>query len=106
MNKVGLLLGLGVGLMILNAGSLPVFAGSQRYPTNAEVQRLIRQFRQQSSSPPVPTPGECCGGWEADRRTPAQKQPLETFVRTWSRVDPAVAPFLGQWIKLIKIKFL
>jgi hypothetical protein len=82
-------------LTIITIGSLSVSAQSQRYPTNAEIQKIIRQFQQRASSPPFSR--ECCGGWEADRRTAAQKQPLESFVKAWSQADPSVAPFLGWW---------
>jgi hypothetical protein len=82
-------------LTIITIGSLSVSAQSQRYPTNAEIQKIIREFQQRASSPPFSR--ECCGGWEADRRTAAQKQPLESFVKAWSQADPSVAPFLGWW---------
>ena len=84
-----------ISLTIITIGSLSVSAQSQRYPTNAEIQKIIRQFQQRASSPPFSR--ECCGGWEADRRTAAQKQPLESFVKAWSQADPSVAPFLGWW---------
>jgi len=84
-----------ISLTIITIGSLSVSAQSQRYPTNAEIQKIIREFQQRASSPPFSR--ECCGGWEADRRTAAQKQPLESFVKAWSQADPSVAPFLGWW---------
>jgi hypothetical protein len=93
--KVRSLLSLIVSCAVLVTGSLSVFAQSQRYPTDAEIQRLIREFQQRASSPPYSR--ECCGGWEADKRTASQKQPLESFVRNWSQIDPTVAPFLGWW---------
>jgi len=84
-----------VSCAVLAAGSLSVFAQSQRYPTDAEIQQLIREFQQRASSPPYSR--ECCGGWEADRRTAAQRQQLESFVKARSQIDPTVAPFLGWW---------
>jgi hypothetical protein len=84
-----------VSCAVLATGSLSVFAQSQRYPTDAEIQRLIREFQQRASSRPYSR--ECCGGWEADTRTAAQRQPLESFVKAWSRVDSTVSPFLGWW---------
>lgn len=84
-----------ISLTIITIGSLSVYAQSQRYPTNAEIQKIIREFQQRASSPPYSR--ECCGGTEADRRTAAQKQPLESFVKAWSQADPSIAPFLGWW---------
>lgn len=85
-----------VSCAVLVTGSLSVFAQSQRYPTDAEIVRLIREFQQRASSSPYSR--ECCGGWERDRRTSSEKQALESFVKARSRVDPTVAPFLGWWV--------
>jgi len=84
-----------ISLAIITIGSLSVYAQSQRYPTNAEIQQIIQEFQQRASSPPYSR--ECCGGTERDTRTPVQRQPLESFVKAWSQVDPSVAPFLGWW---------
>jgi hypothetical protein len=89
------ILSLIVSFAVLATGPLLVYAQSQRYPTNAEVQQIIREFQQRASSPAYSR--ECCGGTEADRRTAAQRQPLESFVKARSQVDPTVAPFLGWW---------
>ncbi len=59
---------------------------SERYPTATELQRLREKLRQQIRSLNI-----------TDRRSPAEKQSREAFVRAWSRVDAAVAPFLGDW---------
>ena len=90
------ILSLIVSCAVLVTGSLSVYAQSQRYPTDAEIQRLIREFQQRASSPPYSR--ECCGGWEADKRTPSQKQTLESFVKARSQIEPTVAPFLGWWV--------
>jgi hypothetical protein len=84
-----------ISLTIITICSLSVSAQSQRYPTNAEIQKIIREFQQRASSPPYSR--ECCGGTERDTRTPVQKQPLESFVKAWSQADPSIAPFLGWW---------
>ncbi|GET37737.1 hypothetical protein [Microseira wollei] len=81
-------IGLMVSLTIWATGSSPVLAQSQRYPTNAELRQLLRTFNTVPSSANLPT---------EDRRTLSEKRALESFVTSWSRVDPAVAPFLGQW---------
>jgi hypothetical protein len=82
-----------LGITLLT--SLPAIA-SERYPTNSEIKRLIREFQQRAVSKPIS--GECCGGYESDSRTPAQKRPLESFVGGWKKVNPDIAPFLGHWI--------
>ncbi|MGB7711463.1 MAG: hypothetical protein WBL95_18335 [Microcoleus sp.] len=89
------LLSLIVSFAVLATGSLSVFAQSQRYPTNVEIQKIIREFQQRASSPPYSR--ECCGGTEADTRTAAQRQQLESFAKARSQIDPTVAPFLGWW---------
>ncbi len=90
------LFSLTIGLTIITLGNLAAFAQSQRYPTNAEIQRIIREFQKRASSPPYSR--ECCGGTEADTRTAAQRQQLESFVKARSQIDPTVAPFLGWWV--------
>ncbi|HAZ49556.1 MAG TPA: hypothetical protein DDW76_10155 [Cyanobacteria bacterium UBA11369] len=89
------ILSLMVCLGVLGTSLLPTLAQSRsrRYPTNAEIQRIIREFQQRASSRPFA--GECCGGWEQDDRTAAQKRSLESFVRAWSRINPNVTTFLG-----------
>lgn len=79
---------LGLSLTIISAGFLPVFAQQQieRYPTAAEIQRLRSKLREQIRRNNV-----------GDSRSQAEKQRRESFVRAWSRIDPAVAPFLGKW---------
>lgn len=82
--------------VVFATGSLSVVAQSQRYPTDAEIDEIIREFQNRASSQPYSR--ECCGGWEPDKRTTSQKQPRESFVRAWSQVDPTVAHFLGWWV--------
>lgn len=87
--KGKLLISCGLSLAILTASALKIFAQQQyeRYPTAAELQRLRDKLRQQILSNNI-----------VDGRTQADKQRRESFVRAWSRVDPAVAPFLGNWL--------
>lgn len=82
------ILGLVVSLAVLGAGSLPVLAQSQRYPTNREIQRLIRNFPSVIQSDRVLLPGD---------PTASETQRLRSFVRAWSRVNPTSAPFIGRW---------
>ena len=69
--------------------ALPAVAqSSERYPTNAEAQQAIQEFRQKI----IP----------AARRTAqfglGKRDPrLDTFTNAWSKVDPAAAFFLGRW---------
>lgn len=55
--------GLMVSLVVLGTVLLPASAQSrsERYPTNTEIQRLIREFRQQASTP-LPEGSICCRG--------------------------------------------
>ncbi|MFB2917754.1 hypothetical protein [Aerosakkonema funiforme] len=76
-----------VSLATLGINSI-AFAQSQRYPTNAEIQRLIRDFPSVIQSNRVLLPGY---------PTASETQRLRSFVREWSRVNPTIAPFLGQW---------
>ncbi|MCL1465580.1 hypothetical protein [Argonema galeatum] len=82
------LISFGLSLVILIASALKIFAQQQleRYPTAAELQRLREKLRQQIRRNNV-----------GDMRTQTDKQRRESFVRDWSRFDPAVAPFLGKW---------
>lgn len=84
---------LGLGLVILMATSIKVFAQVEfeRYPTTAEIQKLREKLRQQIQA--LENSGEV-----QDSRTLAEKQRREAFVRAWSRVDPSAAPFLGNWL--------
>ncbi|MFB2923452.1 MULTISPECIES: hypothetical protein [Aerosakkonema] len=79
---------LGLSLTIITASFLPVLAQQQfeRYPTAAEIQRLRSKLREQIRRNNV-----------GDSRSQVEKQRRESFVRAWSRIDPAIAPFLGKW---------
>ncbi|MFB2917832.1 hypothetical protein [Aerosakkonema funiforme] len=81
-----------VSLAILAAICLPVIAQSQRYPTDAEVQRLIARFRQHKQV-------------VADERTPLQIRIRDTFVRAWSQSDSSIAPFLGEWFSVLETSY-
>ena len=61
-----------------------------RYPTDAEIQQLVGEMQQnilhfQSI------------GYYLDRRTPEEQQARAAFAFAWAEVDPAIAPFLGDW---------
>lgn len=74
-----------VSLAVLGVGSLPVFAQSQRYPTNAEIQRLTPDFHRQIKF------------WSTYDRNPENLRAAKSFTEAWSYVNPSVAPFLGHW---------
>lgn len=85
-----------MSLTILGSSSLPVFAGSERYPTNTEVQQLKQQFHQKT----VPQTRQFIKegrGFGRDKRTASDLEKRASFIRAWSLVDPDVAPFLGEW---------
>ncbi|MGB3491402.1 MAG: hypothetical protein WBA57_01650 [Elainellaceae cyanobacterium] len=71
---------------------LPVAAEAQslRFPTESEQQSLIEEMRQT-----IPQLME--SGMYSDRRTAIERDEAEAFSQAWAEVDPAVAPFLGEW---------
>jgi hypothetical protein len=89
-----------LSLAILAATSLPIVAQSVRFPTDTELQELIEKFRRFAASPP----GGGRGLYSTDRRDRVQIQQLTSFVKAWSQIDTAAAPFLGQWTALEETK--
>ncbi|MEC4803600.1 MAG: hypothetical protein SAJ12_14815 [Jaaginema sp. PMC 1079.18] len=91
-------LGLVSIFVLLSSQTFSAFAltQSQRHPTEAEIQNVIREFHRFANS--APDVGECCTGSESDSRSSSDKQALSNFSRAWSSVNPNVAPFLGHWI--------
>lgn len=86
-----------INLIILSACYEPVFAQvqSERYPTDAEIQRLIVEFRR--DIPRFRASPDLGGDY---LKHPRQKQlfdQVKLFEKAWSQVDPAIAPFLGTW---------
>jgi hypothetical protein len=86
--KNKLLFSLTVSLAVISYVSLPVLAQSQRYPTDAELRRLFREFQQEI----IPSAQQSRQFGKGQRH-----QALETFTRAWSRIDSATASFLGRW---------
>jgi hypothetical protein len=83
-------------LAILGGSSLPVFAGYDRYPTNTEVQQLRQKFHQKI----VPQTRQLIKegrGFGRDKRTASDLENRASFIKAWSRVDPDIALFLGEW---------
>jgi hypothetical protein len=76
----------------LTLATLPflALAQSQRHPTEAELQQLQDELQQA-----MPTL-DSTRIYE-DRRTPAEQQARADFVAEWATIDPAIAPFLGEW---------
>lgn len=62
----------------------PVFAYSLRYPTEAEIQELMDEL-------PIQT------RFIFPSRLEPNLSEFNEFVKAWNQVDPAVAPFLGDW---------
>jgi len=86
------LIGLGLSIIILRIWCLQVFAQStsERYPTTTELVRLQEKLRGQIRTIEN-------GNEFKDFRTSPDKQRRASFVSSWSKVDPIVAPFLGYW---------
>ena len=90
------LIALMVNLIIFGC-CLPIIAQqSKRYPTENELQQLMKQFLSFVASP---SPGNR-DFYIRDRRNENETQKLKAFVRAWLPVNPDVAPFLGQWTAL------
>ncbi|MFB2917757.1 hypothetical protein [Aerosakkonema funiforme] len=97
------LVGLMVSLVVLGAGSLPVLAQSQRYPTVTQMQRLRQEFRQFIRLTQTDQVG---ANYILDRRTQAERQNRESFVRAWLNIEPEAAPFFGSWSGFEEIRHI
>lgn len=87
------LLILGFSVLTLGTSQLSVLAQT-RQPTNVEIGRLRQQFQQFIRS----TKNNSIGaGYIQDRRTQVEKNTRESFVRSWSKIEPGLAPFMGVW---------
>ncbi|MBD2462453.1 hypothetical protein H6G89_15505 [Oscillatoria sp. FACHB-1407] len=69
---------------------LPGLAQSQRHATEIEIERMVLEMRQG-------IPKLMQSGYYSDRRSPEEYQQQAAFVETWSEIDGAIAPFLGDW---------
>ncbi|MEL6382316.1 MAG: hypothetical protein AAFQ89_07560 [Cyanobacteria bacterium J06626_18] len=79
--------------IVVLIAAFPVSAQSEHYPTEAEIDALIEQMRQD-----LPEMMEM--GYHLDRRTAEERQARDAFADAWSEVDPDIAPFLGEWFAL------
>lgn len=84
---------LGFSLVTLAANQLAVLAQT-RQPTNAEIKRLHQEL--QESIRHLKNNSTVAHHVE-DRRTQAEKNERESFVRAWSKIEPSLAPFMGAW---------
>ncbi len=80
-------------LMLLNGSFLPVLA-QNRQPTNADLQRLQKDLQEHVSSLKK---NSSIAHYIQDSRTEAEKNKRESFVSRWSKIEPKLAPFLGNW---------
>jgi hypothetical protein len=71
-----------------------VSAAPERYPTNSEIKTLRQQFRLQIARMKSDKVGN---GYIRDRRSSIERQTRNSFVKSWNKVDPSVALFLGSW---------
>jgi hypothetical protein len=85
------------GLLVLGALPWPALALLDRYPTAEEMQSLTRQFQQNILRPNL---------YPRDRRTPVEKRKISDFQQAWAKVDPTVAPFLGNWSAIEESKMI
>jgi hypothetical protein len=74
--------------------SSPVSAVPERYPTNSEIKTLRQKFRQQITKMKSDKVGS---GYIRDRRSSPERQARNSFVKSWNKVDPSIASFLGSW---------
>jgi hypothetical protein len=63
-----------------------------QYLTKSEIITLRQQFRQLLKSS-TSNPEQVI----KDSRSLAERQARNSFVKSWGRIDPAIAPFLGRW---------
>jgi hypothetical protein len=82
--KEELLLVFGLSLTILSTSLLPAFAQSERHPTEAEVRELMNRFQRQTQA-------------TGNEPTLPETTSRHLFVSAWSKVEPSLAPFLGEW---------
>ncbi|MGK7927843.1 MAG: hypothetical protein AB4290_21835 [Spirulina sp.] len=72
----------------------PIIEASDRYPTEREMEQLRSQLSRRIQ--------ELRSGefsiYLDDYRTDEERQEYQAFVNAWSKVDPAIAPFLGMWM--------
>ncbi|MCW5312976.1 hypothetical protein GTQ43_03650 [Nostoc sp. KVJ3] len=85
---------LGFSLVILGSNQLSAVADN-RQPTNTEINQLRQELREEI--PKLRTYKKTGPENWSDYRKTSEIQTQEDFVRTWSRIAPTVAPFLGEW---------
>jgi hypothetical protein len=78
------------GMLALASLPLLALAQSQRHPTDAELQELRQALQQAMNDPNYVRV-------YPDRRTPGEQESRAALVDAWAEVDPAIAPFLGEW---------
>lgn len=81
---------LGMGGYLLIGLISPAIAQSDRFPTDAEQQALVQQMRQR-------LPELQSSGFYRDYRTLAEQWVVTEMVSAWMAIDPAIAPYLGEW---------
>ena len=87
---------LGFSLITLGVNELSVLAQT-RQPTNAELKKLRQELQQFIRS--VKNNRTGVGYLQVqDRLTQVEKKTRESFVRAWSKTEPELAPFFGQWV--------
>jgi len=82
-----------IGVSVVLGLVLPAIAQSERFPTDAEQQQLMQQMRQK-------LPELEASGIYTDRRTLAEQWVAAEFSNIWAEGDPAIAPYLGEWVAI------
>lgn len=72
---------------------------AERYPTEAELQQLVQDFRDS-----IPTL-EATGIY-TDRRIPSEQEARAAYADAWAEVDEAIAPYLGEWTAIEESLYL
>ena len=82
-----------VWVLVLACLALPAVAQSERYPTETELQQLAQELRQK-------IPALQASGFYSDRRSFEEWQEISAYLDPWAEADPAIAPFLGEWVAI------
>ena len=91
--KIRYIFTLGLSLAIFCTNHLSVLA-QKRQPTNADLQRLQKDLQEHVSSLKK---NSSIAHYIQDIRTQSEKNKRESFVSRWSKIEPKLAPFLGDW---------
>lgn len=84
---------LGLSIAIFCTNHLSVLA-QNRQPTNTDLRKLQKDLQEHVSSLKN---NSSIAHYIQDSRTQAEKNKRESLVSRWSKIEPKLAPFLGDW---------